>query len=188
MFSKKEILSSLLGCFEVFLFMGQSIERFSDTRGGAIRSFAVPLILLPFSLSILVLKPSEYPAELIVSIHGIRFLISLTLTLTAVYFISKGLGRHERFYAFVSASNWISVISFVLLLPCIAFLVQHPGEWEPMRSYAIFITIYSYVLLAYVAKLALRLNWYLGGFIAIVCLGIDQTLLDIANIIRDNLV
>ncbi len=188
MFSKKEIQSSLLGCLEVFLFMDKSIERFDHTRSGAIRSFIIPLIVLPLSLSILFLRPGDYPPELLVTIHTFRFIISFGLFLAAVYYLSLRLNCSDRFYAFISANNWIGVIQFLLLVPCIVFLVRHPGEWEPISSYAIFITIYSYVMLAYVVKCSLRLNWYLGGFVAIIGLAIDQTVLDIANVIRDSLI
>ena len=168
--------------------MDRSIERFNHTREGALRSFIIPLILLPLTLTILFIKPGEYPPELMVTIHALRFIISFGLFIAVVYYLSLRLNCSDRFYAFVCANNWIGVIQFVFLIPCIVFLLMNPDQWAAISSYAIFITIYSYVLLAYVVKCSLRLNWYLGGFIAIIGLGIDQTVLDIANIIRDSLI
>lgn len=187
MFSRQEIKKNLLGCFEIVLFMAKGVERFSESRQAAIKSFAVPLLLVPVALLITSVKSTGYPVFLLVALHGARFIITYSLFMIIVYFLTQQIKRQEHFYQFVNAYNWLAVPSTLLILPILVALTMGLYTWEELEQYAIFTVLVSYVFSAFIMTHALRIPWEMGGFVAIVGMCIDQTALSIFGYVRDAL-
>ncbi len=185
MFTKAEVKRNLLGCFEVVLFMRSGVERFVGTREAAIKSFIIPLILLPVTLLAMVALSQGYSASLLMSLHTVRIVLSILLFFTAVYFLSKQYDRGKYFYQFLTVANWMNIPGMILVLPIIYGIFVQGGDMEAMKSYAVFITMLSYVYSAFIITHCFRFPWEMGGFIAIVGLAIDQHLLEFASFIRD---
>lgn len=186
MFTKEEWKKNLLGCFEIVLFMPAGVQRFSKDRQDAIRSFLIPLIILPFTLMLFVLMSSGFSWSFILSLHFVRMVLTLLLFITAVYFLTKQFGRDRYFYQFLSAINWFNIPSLLLTLPILWGLMQGI-EMSYFESYAVFVTLLGYVFSAFIITHAFRIPWEMGGFIAIVGLAIDQNLLDLALYVRDTI-
>ncbi len=185
MFTKEEIKRSLLGCFEVVLFMRAGVERFEGTREAAIRSFLIPLFLLPVTLLALIALSEGFSASLLLSLHTIRIVLSVVLFFAAVYFLSKQYDRGKYFYKFVTVANWINIPSMILVMPIVFALFVQGVDMESMKVYAVFITMLGYVYSAFIITHCFRFPWEMGGFIAIIGLAIDQNLLEFATYIRD---
>ncbi len=184
MFSRDEMLRKLLGCFEVFLFMPRGVDRFEGTREQAIKSFVVPIVLLPFTMIVMVALSSGYSWNLLIAVHFVRIVITFALAIAAVYFLVKQFNRGEYFYKFLNVSNWFNVPAVALTLPIIGALMMG-YDMSVMESYAVFVTILGVVYMAFMVSYVFRLPWEIGGFVAIVCLAIDQNLFGVALYVRD---
>ncbi len=184
MISKNELAQNLRGCLEIFLFMPKGFERFDVTPSKAIRSFFIPLALLPFILMIVVNMHDEFSPTLIVSLNLLRILFSIILFLTAVYFLTKQFDRHHHFYKFILISNWLNINALLMALP-ILFGMATGVPSDDFEVYAVFCEIIGYVYSAFVITYCFRLPWEMGGFIAIVGLAINENLFDLSNYARD---
>ncbi|MGH1455980.1 MAG: hypothetical protein ACRBDI_04300 [Alphaproteobacteria bacterium] len=184
MFSREAIIRKLLGCFEVFLLMPVGIKRFEGSRAEAIKSFVIPIVLLPFIMIVLVAMSPGYSVNLLVLIHLIRIIVTVILGLAAVYFLAMQFGKVEYFYKFLNVSNWYNIPSVIFLSPIIfAFMMGY--DMGAMESYAVFLTLIGVLYSSFVITHVFKLPWELGGFIAIVCLAIDQNVFGFALYIRD---
>lgn len=184
MFSRDEIVQKLLGCFEIFLFMPRGIDRFESTKSQAIKSFLIPIILLPFTMIVMIALSSGYSWNLLISVHSVRVVVSLALALGAIYFLVLQFNRVEFFYKFLNAFNWFNIPAVALTFPIIGALLLG-YDTSIMESYAIFLTLLGVVYTAFIVSYAFRLPWELGGFIAILCLAIDQNMFSLALYVRD---
>lgn len=184
MFSREEILRKLFGCFEILLFMPRGIERFGPGKSAAVKSFLVPVYLLPFVFVSIIALSDGYSINLLVSIHSVRIIATLILGLLAIYFLALQFRREEFFYKFLNVSNWFNVPLAVFTLPILAAYILG-YNMHNLESYAVFITILGFVYTAFIISHAFRLPWELGGFMSIVILAIDQNLFSIALYIRD---
>ncbi len=181
MFSLKDIKANLLGCLEISLFMRHGIERYDNSRVAAIRSFLIPLLLMPVALYVTAaLDDSGGPYTGLIVLHGFKLVIAIVLFLTIVYFIAKQYDRQEHFNRFVSISNWSSIPAMLLVAP-ILYLVLTGQDTIPLESYAVFITLLGYVYSAFIITHCFKMPWQLGGFIAILGMAIDQNLWSLTN-------
>ncbi len=186
MFTAQELKQNLLGCFEIFLFMPKGLERFDVTPEKAIKSFFIPLALLPFILIIIVGMSAEFSLSLVISLNVLRMAFSVLLFLWAVFFLTKKFDRQAHFYKFLMISNWLSINSLLLVSPILIglFMGTHSNSFE---VYALFGELVGYVYSAFVITYCFRLPWEMGGFIAIVGMAINQNLFDLSNYARDML-
>lgn len=184
MFSKNEWKQNLLGCLEVFLFMRQGIYRYSEERADAIKSFIIPVILLPFILAVMAVMSSGFSISVLVMLHLIRIVLTVLMFFAAVYYLSRQFGRNQYFYRFMTVSNWSNIPGVLMVMPILLGLLLG-YDMAIFENYAIFITLVGYVYSAFIITHCFRLPWEMGGFIAIVGLAIDQNLLDITLYIRD---
>ena len=184
MFSRQEWKQNLLGCLEVFLFMRSGIERYCESREAAIKSFIIPVILLPFILAVMVAMSSGFSVSLLLSLHFLRVVLTILMFFTAVYFLCKQFRRHQFFYRFMTVSNWSNIPGVLMVMPILVGILAG-YDMAVFENYAIFITLVGYVYSAFIITNCFRLPWEMGGFIAIVGLAIDQNLLDITIYIRD---
>ena len=184
MFAKKEWKQNLLGVFEICLFMPSGVERFQNTRSAAIRSFVIPLALLPIAMFALVTMSEGFSYSLIVSLHLLRMIFAFAVFFTVVYFLCRQFDRQYHFYRFLNVANWSNVAGAVLTLPISLYFLAGL-EVETLESYAVFITILGYIYSAFILTNCFKIPWEMGGFIAIVGLAIDQNLFDLTIFLRD---
>ena len=187
LFTKAEWKLNLIGCMEILLFMPVGVDRFNSSRSAAVRSFLVPIALLPILLAVMVAMSEGFPLAILISLHMIRIILSAALFFVVVYFLSKQFERQEHFYKFVNVVNWSNIPGVLLTLPILVALLMG-YDVTALESYAVFITIVGYVYSAFILTHCFRFPWEMGGFIAIVGLAIDQNLLDVTVYIRDLLV
>ncbi len=180
MFTKEEIKENLVGCFEVLLFMKSGIDRFKNiARKDAIKSFAVPVVMLPIVMAVQVMTSKEgYTIPYIITVHFIRMFASFGLYLGLVYYISKLLEKQQYFSNFVVVANWWNIIGLIMVLP-IVFYVFQGFDVTGIENYAIFISVMGYVYMGFILTHTLRIPWEMGGFIAISGLAVDETIWDI---------
>ena len=184
MFTKEEWKQNLIGCMEITLFMPVGVERFRSSRSAAIKSFIIPVVLLPVLIAVMVAMSAGFSVGVVVSLHLVRVIFAAALFFTVVYFLSKQFERQEHFLKFVIVANWLNIPGVLMTLPILGALIMG-ADITAFESYAVFITIVGYVYSAFILTYCFRFPWEMGGFIAIVGLAIDQNLLDVTVYIRD---
>lgn len=177
----------LLGALETFLFMPGAHERFSAEKQEAIKSFIIPLLAYPFIVLVCVLNSTGFSPMLLVGVHSIRLLIELSLSLGFLYALSGILSSREGFWRYISMSNWFNLVMLLLISP-VFFGMATGMDIKIFENYLVFLTLYSVVMTAFMLTYSLKTNWQLASFMAITCLFISQTLLQVAVLIRDSLV
>lgn len=184
MFAKGEIRQNLMGCLETALFMRSGTNRFCASRQGMLKSFIIPIVLLPLTL---VTVLSAHPAgqlsadatHILAAIYTLRLFIYLGAFLAFVYAMARTMDRLDDFYRFASANNWLTLPAAILIAPLsIAFMNGH-YEWAEVYPLMVFITLYSYAYTAFMAAHVMRIPMELACFIAIAGMAIHQTSLDV---------
>jgi hypothetical protein len=104
--------------------------------------------------------------------------------LLLVFFFCKKVNRLEFLYQYIIVQNWFEIALLALIAP-IFILMGMGAPLEQFESYAIFITLLSYVYSGFILTHALRIPWEMGGFIAVSFLFIDQTGFDVIEFVRD---
>lgn len=186
MLDVKEIKRNLLASFEIYLFMPRGVERFEVTPEKAIRSFLIPITLMPLAIIAMIHFSGVQFYTAFVAINIVKMFLAMGLFFTAVYFLTKHFERHQYFYRFVMISNWLNILGLVLLLPIFVGIFMGIPQ-KDMESYAIFSSLLGYVYSAFVLTHCFRLPWELGGFMAIVGLAIDDNLFKLAGFLYDKI-
>lgn len=188
MFTKQEIKQNIIGCLEIIIFMRTGVKRFQNvSRISAIKSFLIPVALLPLVFAVLVVTSKEgYSVPFIISVHFLRIVVGAMIYLSLVYFLSKQLERQEHFCRFLVISNWLSLFDIVLVSP-ILFYIFTGADVTAIESYAVFITLVGYVYMAFIITHIFRVPWEMGGFLAIVGLAVDETMWDVLFFLVGNI-
>src|SRR5262245_39651214 len=102
MFNRGELRQNLTGCLEIALFMPRGAERFCATYSGMMKSFAIPLLLLPLTLlTVIAAHPnpalSTSSAQILIVIYSLRAFVYLGLFLGLVYCMARQMEREEYF-------------------------------------------------------------------------------------------
>ena len=117
MYKMQEVKRNLLGCFEIFLFMKKGIKRFDSSKISAVKSFLIPLVLLPFTLLAIAAVQNETPLNSLIGMHIGHLVITACLFIGFVYFFTKQYGREQYFWRFITILNWISIFSVLFACP-----------------------------------------------------------------------
>lgn len=184
MFKRDEISRNLMGCLETALFMRGSENRFCADRKAMIKSFIIPVILLPLTLiTVLSAHPegtlNATSMQVLSVIYALRLFVYLGAFLAFVYCMARTMDKLDDFYRFATANNWLTIPAAVLMLPLVAMFLNGNYEWADIYPLMVFITLYSYAYTAFMAVHVMRIPMELACFIAIAGMAIHQTSLDI---------
>jgi hypothetical protein len=185
MFAKSEIKRNLLGCFEIAIFMSNGVGRFNGTKAVALKSLVLPVVLVPLIVIATAFLSRGLATEVLIPLHVGRIIISMTVFWGIVYMLAKHFGRDQYFWRFVNVSCWVELIGALLTLP-ILFGILAGYDFSVFESYAVFITVVGYIYSAFITTYVFRLPWELGGFVAIVGMGVNENLLDLTIYLRDS--
>jgi len=183
MFKRGEISQNLLGCLETALFMRGGSERFCSSRKAMMKSFIIPIVLLPLTLiTVLSAHPegalSASSMKALILIYSLRLFIYLGVFLTIVYTMARTMDKLEEFHRFATANNWLTIPAAVLITPLVMAFMNGYYEWAEIYPLMVFITLYSYAYTAFMVAHVMRLPMELAGFVAIAGMAIHQTSLD----------
>lgn len=186
MFSREELKKNILGCFEIALFMRSGVERFSDSKQAALRSFAVPAFFIPMVVWVWILRADAEPVAAVVAIHFFRMILTMGVFMGIVYVFSRQYERQVHFFRFITVSNWSELIGAILVVPVLIALLSGADMalWE---NYAVFVQLFGYVYTGFIVTQVFRVPWELGGFVAVVALAVGQNLLDLGLYVQNML-
>ncbi|MCB1651768.1 MAG: hypothetical protein KDI46_06935 [Alphaproteobacteria bacterium] len=176
------VKQNLLGALEIALFMKKGAQRFDAGKSAMIKSFIIPIILLPLSLlTVLSGHPNQgidtASLQILAGLYSLRMVISLAAFLGFVYFMAKTMDREEDFNRFVTANNWISIPAAALMLPATMLFLNGNHSWEEIYPLMVFITLYAYAYTGFMATYVMRIPYEMAGFIAIGGLAIHHNVL-----------
>lgn len=186
-----ECKRNLLGSLEVALFMRMGRDRFGDSTGEAIRSFAVPILLFPLTVATVMMYPEagieNGSANTIALLYSLRLAFIWLFFFGSVYLITKEIDRKQYFCRFVTVSNWITVPSTLVFLPVAYMLLSGTHTWDELYPFMVCIILYTYAYTAFMATYVLRVPWELSGFIVFVGMAISNSTMDIMSWFGDML-
>ncbi|GJL85012.1 MAG: hypothetical protein DHS20C02_07870 [Micavibrio sp.] len=164
--------------------MPSGAERFCADRKGMLRSFLIPLLVLPLTLiTVIAAHPdpnlSTDTAKVLMAVYSLRTVVYLSAFLGFVYFMAKGMDRLENFYRFATANNWLVLPATILIAPLVILFMNGAYSWSEVYPLMVFITLYSYAYTAFMATYVMRIPMELACFIAIAGMAINQTALDV---------
>lgn len=160
------------------LFMPRAGERFSGSYNYMLGSFVIPVLLFPVMLLGVLLSPrpelAEHSQNLISLIYSLRFCITLAIFLGFVYLLSARTQRHDCFFKFVTAYNWLTLPTVLLSLP-VTFMVLSADPLTAQQGYILsyVLMVYCLAFTAYIAASTLRIPIELAAFIAIISFQIN---------------
>ncbi|MDY0029501.1 MAG: hypothetical protein RBR86_06115 [Pseudobdellovibrionaceae bacterium] len=172
------IRKALLGCLEIPLFMKAGVKRFENTKEAATASFIIPfMFLFPIS-EISRINPdyTDLSYIYILSMTTLLLVLSMIFYYGACYACMVALERKNHFYQFVSATNWITLTSFVTNMPFFLLVYWGYYEYKEMFNLFIFMMFFAVTYQAFMITHLLRINWMLGTGISIMSLLIDDGL------------
>lgn len=173
-----EIKRNLLGGLEIAIFMPVARTRFGDSREEAIRSFLVPVLLLPLTLLAVHLSPkaamADQSAYMVSLLYILRTVLMWGAFFGTVYLIAREVDRKKYFYQFVIASNWLTVPASVAFLPITWMLVSGAYTWAELYPFMICMLLYTYAFTAFMSAYILRIPWELAGFIMLIAITINS--------------
>lgn len=187
MFGEKEIKNHLIGLWELFLFMPTAIERFDGTPRAALRSFVWTLLSIPLMIVLALYESQEFSPLLLSSLHLVRVVIAMAMSLFFVYYMAKVLECQKEFWRFVTIQNWFSLTVIIMLCP-VLFALYQGGVYDDYLNYLYFLTVYTVVVTGFIITHTMRINWYLASFIAVSSLFFGQTMWDLSEKVRDMIV
>lgn len=173
--------NKITGAFDLLFLFGRGIKKFSGTKEEAVASLVFPLMLFPCSLVFVYFYPPKgmeagYGFGQIAATVTVLSVLTFIFSNALVWWMSRLLGKADKFWLFFSASNWVSAAFFVVTIPFMLAAVAGITGREEMDRIFVLASAYSYVVTACIAWRAFSLNWQLAGFIAIVTLFVGQEL------------
>jgi hypothetical protein len=120
----RETVYSIFGAYRLAMLDKAGLTYLDRSPEGAIRSFYAALIVLPAYVVLVVLRLWDVLPDVsllrFVTVEGLADVISWTAFPLAMFYISRLLDRSARYFDFLSAYNWSSVIQMGLYLPVVA--------------------------------------------------------------------
>lgn len=170
---KQTLRNSAIGAFETVIMMPTAIDRFTARKDDALRSFIFPILLYPLVLwSFAVRNDTRDPFAF--GLHALTAWGGLFGFYAIMRAVAQWQGRKEYFWQFVNMANAQCIASAVLLIPVFLMVYNNAATGAFFDQYWLFYVFVDIVLSAFVVTKALRLNWYLGGFFAVLGLFISD--------------
>jgi hypothetical protein len=155
----REIFVCLFGAYRLALMDSKGAEFFSNSDTAFWRSFLAAGFVLPFYGIILVVKYTSHE-ELgsplrFVSVELIAYVIAWIAFPLLMVTVAQKLGRKDKYFGFICAYNWASVLQNIVYLPVI-FFVLIGVESAVILGFFILICLLTYTW--FIAKTLLQID------------------------------
>ena len=170
----------LLGCFEISIFMKTGVNHFDDDLRSMINSFGIVLLnfafmwlTVPFMYEFKQDFYSQGPG-FIALVFAIKFFLIIPILLLFAFFFCRIVKRQHKFVKYVTASNWLSLVPLVLFVPFFLMMQFGPTTYGDIEPFIIVISVYSYVLTAFMTRYVVDIPWELAVFMTVCALAINE--------------
>lgn len=188
MFKYKEVKENIKGVLELFLFMSRGLDRFKDDKTSAIKSFIVPLFLMPTFLILAYYEGGHTSIVSLLILHISQIIVATAIFLSAIYFFAKHYKRMEHFYKFITVTNWMSFAVILFMIPVTYGLLSGIMTWEQVEPFCSVIVLIFCAINAFIITYLFKIPFELGVFLAIFNLMVGQETLSLTYLIKDIIV
>ena len=167
MITVNEMGSAVFGAYRLACRDPGGMAFFNNSREGAIKSFYAAALLVPFYIAFITMRWWDEMDVLspvyIFTIEFLRLVIVWTAFPVLMISISKWIDREERYFAYLVAANWATVLTMLLRFPVVLTLRFEllPESIVKLLSFAVITLVLVYFW--YVKKTALDIA---GGMAA----------------------
>lgn len=139
----------LLGAVETAIFMPQFTHRFGNDFQSMLKSFLVPLAMMPLTYIGLYLSHHDQPeiAHLAYSQVALMFFIKavfmMSLSFLIIYGFARAYDRLDNFYKTITAGNWSAIFPTLLFLPVLCSMWMGVHSWEDAYPISVVFAVYS---------------------------------------------
>lgn len=185
MITINEIGSAIYGAYRLARRDSGGMAYFDRTREGAIRSFYAAGLLLPFHAIIVLGRWWEDMAILsvqrMVAIESLAYVIGWTVFPVLMIWIARSIDRSDRYFDFLVAYNWASLVTIVVRFPLFVFrrLELLPGLVTDILVLVLLVVLLIYRW--YVLKTALSIGGGLAGGLTAAALFTNLLIRDVAS-------
>lgn len=162
MVTVSEAVRSIYGAWRLARLDPGGMAWFDRSPEGAANSFSAAVLLLPFFIVLQGFQMAEDLDRLspihVLIVEALSYVISWTAFPVAMITITRILRRNERFYDFLVAYNWSSVINVAVYFPVV--VLGGLGLWPAALSQGLVLVATAAVLVYqwYVIKTALNVS------------------------------
>jgi len=171
MLTKNEYFAGLFGAFRLALFKLDGMLFFPSHLTLALRSFQTLFAFIPLWMylnrpsSMDMLNQIGFSYGSFLAFTGVQYIIALFVQLLVTYAFAKQLRVAQYFYAYVSANNWTSLLSVLVLIP-LQYLASQTlppdGAWREVYMASVQAAMLLYAWFVLTASLRLKPNVALG--------------------------
>lgn len=165
-----EIASGIYGAWRLARGDVGGIGYFNATKQGFWRSFLAMVIVAPLFASVLLLiyedAVDQYEPVRFFSVHAIGYVTAWFLFPLIMFYVVQAIDRERRFFAFIAAYNWASVIQNFIYIPVV--VVAQLGVIPPNLTYFLVFAIKTLVFVYtwFIARAGLGIAGPLAAAIA----------------------
>lgn len=174
---KQSLGRTLLGVFELSIFMPSFLDKFSSDKRDALKSFLFPVLLYPIIAMTFAANQAAEPGWPLMIAHFFVSWGGLFLFYGVVHVLARAMRREDFFWQSIHVLNAQSILTFVLMLPLIVPILgfdAHIEDSHPLTNYWVFLLLAGMAYKAFILAQSLRLNLPLGGFLAVLNLYISD--------------
>lgn len=117
----RDVAQSVYGVYRLARFDATGVEFLNRTASGALASFYAAVIVLPAYVMLLALRmadtPVSAPLPLVLVVESLSYVISWTAYPLVMHSVTLLMGRQDRYFEFLTAYNWSSVVQMSVYLP-----------------------------------------------------------------------
>ncbi len=172
-----EVARSAYGAYRLARLDPNGMALFNASREGAVNSFAVAAILLPFHLVFLSIHwtGAEAAVGRIAVVEAIAYVIGWTAFPVLALPVLRLIGRYDRLYGFLSAYNWSHLVQMAIVFP--VFLLMTGSAIGPATALlGLLARIAVLVYEGYVIKTALGIGGGQAAGLVLLDLGVGLML------------
>lgn len=172
----QKLRTTLLGVFELSIFMPSFLDRFSGHKNDALRSFLFPILLYPFIAMTFAYNQEITPDANVMAAHALVTWGGIFLFYGIVHMLARAMRRQDFFWQTINILNCQSILTFALMTPLFlsVFLGEDKLGANNLTHYWVFLLLVGMGYKAFILAHSLRLNLPLGGFLATVNLYISD--------------
>lgn len=191
------ITNKIRSAFEFALFIREAEDTFRGTTlRGALKSYLVPLIFLPYGIWGITLTHhtelqtlselegiNNFSTPVFLAITFVKTLLMTAIGLTILFYFTKWMDRQAYFFDCLAAGNWMSIPSFFFGLPITVMIVLGHAEWMSVYILVCMYILYGVAVSAFLLTRILNIPWELGTGYAIFGLALDEFSNKVVNLI-----
>lgn len=170
---KQTLKHSAIGAFETVIMMPTVLEHFTSRKEDALRSFIFPLLLYPIILLSFSMRNHTHDLGAL-GLHALTVWGGLLGFYAIMFYVAKWRGGLAYFWQYLNMANAQYMVTALLLIPVFLMVFNGAADGPFFDQYWLFYLFINMVLTGFIITKALRLNWYLGGFFAVLSLYISD--------------